>query len=76
MHAIEVTETGGPEVLRYVDKPRPTPGPDQLFDAIASGAVDVNVNAHYPLKDAAHAHRDLQSRITVGSGRTDALIVT
>ena len=24
MHAIEVTATGGPEVLKYVDKPRPS----------------------------------------------------
>jgi NADPH:quinone reductase len=26
MHAIEVTETGGPEVVKYVDTPRPSPG--------------------------------------------------
>ncbi|EUA32211.1 quinone reductase domain protein [Mycobacterium intracellulare] len=26
MHAIEVSETGGPEVLRYVDTPQPSPG--------------------------------------------------
>jgi NADPH:quinone reductase-like Zn-dependent oxidoreductase len=67
MRAVEVSETGGPEVLKCVDKTRPTPGPDQLFDAIASGAVNVNVNAHYPLKDAAQAHRDFESRRTVGS---------
>ena len=32
MHAIEVAETGGPEVLRYVEKPQPSParrGADQ-----------------------------------------------
>ena len=140
MHAIEVTETGGPEVLKYVDKPRPSPGPsevlikaeaigvnfvdtslaglavrgtlalfgaasgpvppvdpqrlnaagsvyltrpsrlhfirtrdeftwrtNQLFDAIATGTVKVNASAHYPLKDAAQAHRDLEGRRTVGS---------
>ena len=27
MHAIEVAETGGPEVLQHVDKPTPSPGP-------------------------------------------------
>ena len=27
MYAIEVAETGGPEVLTYVEKPQPTPGP-------------------------------------------------
>jgi NADPH:quinone reductase len=40
---------------------------DQLFDAIAAGAITVTVSARYPLKDAAQAHRDLQSRKTVGS---------
>jgi len=29
--------------------------------------VNVDVRAHYPLKDAAHAHRDLEGRKTVGS---------
>jgi NADPH:quinone reductase-like Zn-dependent oxidoreductase len=167
MHAIEVTATGGPDVLKYVDKPRPLPGPgevlikaeaigvnfvdtyfrsgsyphrlpfvlgaevggtveavgdgvtalrvgslvlfgaasgpvppvdpqrlnaagsvyltrpsrlhfirtrdeftwrtNQLFDAIATGTVIVNVSARYPLKDAAQAHRDLEGRRTVGS---------
>ena len=27
MHAIEVAEIGGPEVLSYVEKPQPSPGP-------------------------------------------------
>lgn len=27
MYAIEVAETGGPEVLTYAKKPQPTPGP-------------------------------------------------
>jgi len=40
---------------------------NQLFDAIATGTVNVNVSAHYPLKDAAQAHRDLEGRETVGS---------
>jgi NADPH2:quinone reductase len=40
---------------------------NQLFDAIATGTVKVNASAHYPLKDAAQAHRDLEGRRTVGS---------
>jgi NADPH2:quinone reductase len=40
---------------------------NQLFDAIATGIITVTVGAHYPLKDAAQAHRDLESRKTVGS---------
>ena len=40
MHAIEVTETGGPEVLRKVDEPTPSPGPDEVL--IKAEASDVN----------------------------------
>jgi NADPH2:quinone reductase len=38
-----------------------------LFDTIASGKVTVPVNASFPLKDAADAHRALESRSTTGS---------
>lgn len=40
---------------------------DELFDAIASGTLNVTVSRRYPLADAAQAHRDLQGRQTVGS---------
>ncbi|MCA2266406.1 NADPH:quinone reductase [Mycobacterium marseillense] len=40
MHAIEVSETGGPEVLRYVDTPQPTPGPGEVL--IEAEAIGVN----------------------------------
>jgi NADPH:quinone reductase len=40
MHAIEVAETGGPEVLRYVDTKQPTPGPGELL--IKAEAIGVN----------------------------------
>jgi NADPH2:quinone reductase len=40
MHAIEIAETGGPEVLTYVDKPRPSPGPCEVL--IKAEASDVN----------------------------------
>jgi len=39
----------------------------ELFDAIAAGSISVTVSQHYPLADAAQAHRDLQGRKTVGS---------
>jgi NADPH2:quinone reductase len=46
MHAIEVTETGGPEVLRYVDVPRPTPGPGEVL--IKSEVIGVNyIDTYY-----------------------------
>jgi NADPH2:quinone reductase len=39
----------------------------ELFDLIGDGTIEVTVSAHYPLKDAARAHRDLQGRKTIGS---------
>lgn len=40
---------------------------NELFDAIATGAITVTISARYQLEDAAQAHRDLQDRKTVGS---------
>lgn len=38
-----------------------------LFDVVASGAVKIQVNQTFPLKDAAKAHIALESRQTTGS---------
>ncbi len=40
MHAIEVAETGGPEVLTYVEKAQPSPGPGEVL--IKAEAIGVN----------------------------------
>lgn len=40
---------------------------DELFDVVVSGKVRIEVNQRYALKDAAHAHRDLEARRTTGS---------
>ena len=40
---------------------------NELFDVVSKGAVKINVNHTYPLKDAAQAHRDLEARKTTGS---------
>src|SRR6516164_9550365 len=40
MHAIEVEQTGGPEVLSLVDKPQPSPGPGEVV--IKTEAIGVN----------------------------------
>jgi NADPH:quinone reductase len=40
MRAIEVPENGGPEVLSYVEKPRPSPGPGEVL--IKSESIGVN----------------------------------
>lgn len=39
----------------------------ELFDVVGRGAVRVEVNQRYPLRDAAQAHRDLEARRTTGS---------
>jgi len=38
-----------------------------LFEVIVSGAVKIKIYKEYQLKDAAQAHRDLESRMTSGS---------
>jgi NADPH2:quinone reductase len=40
---------------------------NDLFDVVKSGAVKINVNQTYALKDAVQAHRDLEARKTTGS---------
>ena len=40
MHAIEVAHTGGPEVLSYIEKPRPEPGSGEVL--IEADAIGVN----------------------------------
>jgi NADPH:quinone reductase len=39
----------------------------ELLDSIATGTINVTVSAHYPLRHATDAHRDLQGRKTTGS---------
>ena len=46
MRAVEVSETGGPEVLRNVDKPTPSPGAGEVL--IKAEAIGVNfVDTYY-----------------------------
>ncbi len=40
---------------------------NDLFAVVKSGAVKIEINQTYTLKDAAQAHRDLESRKTTGS---------
>jgi NADPH2:quinone reductase len=39
----------------------------ELFDVVASGAVQIEIGQSYPLADVADAHRALESRATTGS---------
>jgi len=38
-----------------------------VFEGVASGSLKATVGAEYPLRDAAKAHEDLESRSTIGS---------
>jgi NADPH:quinone reductase len=40
---------------------------NELFDVVKKGAVKIEVNQTYPLREAARAHQDLQNRKTTGS---------
>ncbi|MGH3724772.1 MAG: NAD(P)H-quinone oxidoreductase [Mycobacterium sp.] len=40
MHAITVTQPGGPEVLCWTEVPDPTPGPDEILMDVAAAAVN------------------------------------
>jgi NADPH2:quinone reductase len=53
MHAIEVTETGGPEVLRKVE-PTPSPGPGEVL--IKAEAIGVNFVDTY-FRSGAYPHK-------------------
>lgn len=39
----------------------------ELFDHLAAGRIRVDIRQRYALADAAQAHRDLESRKTIGS---------
>lgn len=39
----------------------------ELFDVIKNGVVKIQINQHYPLRDAKQAHIDLEARKTTGS---------
>jgi NADPH:quinone reductase len=42
-------------------------GAKELFDVVSTGAVKIEVNQTYPLKEAGKAQADLAARKTTGS---------
>jgi NADPH2:quinone reductase len=40
---------------------------NDLFDMVAAGKISIDVTKEYPLRDAAHAHADLEARRTTGA---------
>jgi len=56
-----------PTLFHYVRTPAELQGrADDLFDWVASGDLDVRIGARFALRDAAEAHRALESRSTAG----------
>ena len=57
-----------PTLFHYIAKPAELArGARELFEVVGGRRVRVHVGGSYPLADAADAHRDLESRKTVGS---------
>jgi NADPH:quinone reductase len=57
-----------PTLASYADTPeRLRTMADDVFDAVASGAVSVTIGQTYPLAEAANAHADLEAGRTTGS---------
>ncbi len=52
MRAVVITTPGGPEVMRLIEVPDPTPGPDEILVRVAHTAVNradiVQRQGHYP----------------------------
>jgi NADPH2:quinone reductase len=57
-----------PSVMHYVASRKDlVVSANELFEAIGSRKIKVQVNQTYPLSEAARAHRDLEGRLTTGS---------
>ena len=64
MRAIQIEQTGGPEVMRAADISPPSPQPVKCVYATLPSAAA----RRYPLEEAPQAHRDLEARTTTGTG--------
>lgn len=51
----------------YLDPGERAAGAARVFEMIGSGAVEVTIGQHYPLREAARAHEDLEAGRTTGS---------
>lgn len=71
--ALELSKRGSlyltrPTLFHYIaTKGDLTRAARELFEVVASGAVQIRIGQTYRLQDAAQAHRDLESRRTTGS---------
>ena len=57
-----------PAVMHYMAKREDMlASPEDLFDVVTKGIVQVRVNQTYPLREAEEAHRAIHERRTTGS---------
>lgn len=69
--SIKATTSGGASTITdvhyYATPEDRAAGAGALFDMVRSGRITPRVDQRYALKDAAHAHHDLEARATTGS---------
>jgi putative PIG3 family NAD(P)H quinone oxidoreductase len=77
MHAVVITEPGGPEVLRWTEVPDPRPGPGEVLIDVAAAAVNradmMQRQGHYPPPEGAPPYPGLECSgiiAAVGAGVT------
>src|SRR5262249_51016133 len=64
MHAVVITEPGGPEVLQWTEVPDPVPGPGEVLIDVAASAVNradtMQRQGHYPPPKGASPYPGLE----------------
>jgi putative PIG3 family NAD(P)H quinone oxidoreductase len=71
MHAVVITEPGGPDVLRWTEVPDPVPGPGEVLINVAASAVNradlMQRQGHYPPPKGAPPYPGLECSGTVAA---------
>ena len=71
MHAVVITEPGGPDVLRWTEVPDPVPGPGEVLINVAASAVNradtAQRQGHYPPPKGAPPYPGLECSGTVAA---------
>ena len=71
MHAVVITEPGGPEVLRWTEVPDPVPAPGEVLVKVAASAVNradvMQRQGHYPPPPGASPYPGLECAGTIAA---------
>jgi putative PIG3 family NAD(P)H quinone oxidoreductase len=71
MHAVVITEPGGPEVLHWTEVPDPVPGPGEVLIEVAASAVNradvMQRQGHYPPPPGAPPYPGLECAGTIAA---------